>query len=501
MKSSKLKIIIGTLTIQALLIASISMINTSSKAVTEDAIPTYPVTKRSFTIEIRTVGELEAARSTSISSSLRGDQAKIIQLIADGTNVQKGDLLVKIDSTPYEKTLEELLGRIKEYEIHIEALEKALDWEIVQADHEAKTASFEMEAAELELNKTIHGDGPLEASRLLALMQKAQIKFEELNAYSQDLADLEEQGFLNPIEVRQAQKKLQEERDVYESAKLQYESYNNHVFPMLVKKAETNIKRLVNKQEEMERSSAFKIAKAEALLVQAEQELIEVKRQLQNARNELALTEITAPSPGMVVQREEYRSSQRRKPRVGDLLVKNQPILDLPDLNSMIVKTKVREIDLFKIENGKQATIEVDAYPNLHLAGKVIFIGILALSEGIRAGDEKYFETKINIDETDPRLRPGMTARVIIHADNIVDALTVPIHSVFEFDKNHYCYVEGQRGYLMQPVKIGMNNEEWVEIKEGLKENDRVCLSKPLEEHIVYIRENPDNIKHHASLF
>jgi HlyD family secretion protein len=497
MKFSKLKIVISTLAIQLLLIISISMINTTTSRVSDDEkIPTDLVTRRSFPIEIRTVGELDAARSISISSSLRGDQAKIIQLIADGTNVQAGDLLVKVDSTPYEKTIDELVGRIKEYETHIDALKKALDWEIVQADHEAKAADFEMESAELELNKTIYGDGPLEAARLQATMQKAQIKFEELNAYSQDLLDLENQGFLNPIEVKQAQKKLQEEREAYETAKMQYDSYTNHVFPMLVKKAETNIKRLTNKQEEMARSGGFKIAKAESLLIQAEQELQDVQRQLLNAKRELALTEITAPSPGMVVQREEYRASQRRKPRVGDILVKNQPILDLPDLNSMIVKTKVREIDLFKIENGKQATIEVDAYPNLNLAGKVTFIGILALSEGMRAGDEKCFEVKVGIDGSDSRLRPGMTARVVIHADNISNALTVPIHAVFEFDKKHYCYVEQKRGYLKQPVSIGMNNEQWVEITKGLNENDRICLAKPLEHEIIEIEEPADDIRH-----
>ncbi|MBA3816513.1 MAG: efflux RND transporter periplasmic adaptor subunit [Parachlamydiaceae bacterium] len=500
MKSSKLKIIAATLTIQMLLIASVSMVKSTPKYSIDEDMPTEVVTKRSFPIEIRTIGELEAARSTSISSSLRGDQAKIIQLIADGANVQAGDLLVKIDSTPYEKTVDELVGRIKEYESHIEALKNALDWEVVQADHETKTAAYEMETAELELNKTIQGDGPLEAARLQSIMQKTKIKFEELNAYSQDLLDLETQGFLNPIEVRQAQKKLQEEREAYESAKMQHDSYINHVYPMLIKKAETNIKRLINKQEESARAGGFKIAKADALLNQAEQELLDVRRQLQNARQELALTEITAPSPGMVVQREEYRSSQRRKPRVGDLLVKNQPILDLPDLNSMIVKTKVREIDLFKIDNGKEATIEVDAYPNLQLKGKVIFIGILALSEGIRAGDEKYFEVKVSIDETDPRLRPGMTSRVVIHADKVTNALTVPIHAIFEFNKKHYCYVTQKKGYLLQPVSIGMNNEHWVAVNEGLNEHDQICLTKPLEQDVIHIPENSEDTKH-ASRF
>ena len=35
-----------------------------------------------------------------------------------------------------------------------------------QAEHELKTAQFELEAANLELNKIANGDGPLEISKL-----------------------------------------------------------------------------------------------------------------------------------------------------------------------------------------------------------------------------------------------------------------------------------------------------------------------------------------------
>ena len=58
----------------------------------------------------------------------------------------------------------------------------------------------------------------------------------------------------------------------------------------------------------------------------------------------------------------------------------------------MIVKTKVREIDLHKIAIGKEALIEVDAYPELQLKGFVSSIGILAVSDGGRSSDEKFFD-------------------------------------------------------------------------------------------------------------
>lgn len=490
---SKLKIILGVLGVQVLILLSISMVNLSPKQDAEEIVSTAPAVRRSFPIEVRTVGELEAARSTSVACSIRSDQPKIINLVSDGANVSAHELLIKIDPTPYEKKVEELQSMLKEAENQILSLNHALDWEIEQEKHEAKAAEFEMETAELELSKVINGDGPLEKARLYAAMQKAQVKFEELNSFSEDLIALEEQGFMSPAEVRQTQKKLQEEKEGFENAKLQYESYVNHVFPMQVKKAETALKRLVNKQEETKKNGSFNIVKAEVALGQAEQQYEHVKRQLNDAHHELSLTEIRAPSAGMVVLKEDYRTGQKRKPRVGDTVVRNQTILDLPDMSTMTVKTKVREIDLYKVEIGKEATIEVDAYPNLQFEGKVVFIGILAISDAIRPGDEKNFEVKVELSATDPRLRPGMTARVIIHAGKVEDTLAVPIHSVFEANKQHYCYVFQKGAYIKKNIEIGMNNEQWVAVLDGIHENDRVCLSMPPESSILHASNDLDH--------
>lgn len=486
MKHSKIKIVFGVMAIQILAILTISMVDLSPKTSAEDdPIPTIRLGKRSYSIEVRTLGELEAERSISISSAIKTEQPKVIELIADGANVTTGDLLVKIDALPFETKIKELKSTLEENEAKINTLEQALHWEIEQSEHAAKTAALEMEVAQLEINKIMAGDGPLEIARLKSTMQKAKVKYEELLSYAEDVRELEEQGLLNAAEIRQAEKKLQEEREYYENANMQYDSYINHVHPMQIKKAETSLKCLINKQEESQRVAKFNVEKARLALSQAQQMLASTQRQLKDAEYELTLTEIYAPSPGIVVLKEEFRNNQRRKPRIGDILVRNQTVLDLPDLRSMLVKTKVREIDLYKIDVGKKATIEVDAYPNLQFSGKVTFIGILAVADALRPGDEKHFEVKVAVDKADPRLRPGMTSRVVIHTGDIKDQLSLPIHAVFECDKLHYCYVKQKDMYVKNPVQLGLSNEHWVHIISGLNENDEIALVMPPESLIL----------------
>jgi HlyD family secretion protein len=445
-----------------------------------EEIPTVFAEIRSFPVEVKAVGELEAARSTIIASSVRGDLGKIIYLVADGVTVKPGELLVKMDSAPFEEKIEKLTSQIKEQQSHILSLQKALDWEIEQSAHEKKSAEFEIESTQLELDKITQGDGPLEIARLKGAMQKAWLKYDELNHYSNDLIALEEQGFLNPAERRQAQKKLTEEQEAYETVRQQYESYIQHVHPMQIKKAETSLNRAKTKFEDVIKAGQYKIDKANMTFLQAQQSLRDYLYQLQEAQKELALTEIKAPAPGMVVQREEYRSGQRRKPRIGDILVKNQPLLDLPDLDSMIVKTKVREVDLYKVGIGKKATIDVDAYPQLSFSGTVSSIGVLAIADLMRSAEEKFFEVRVALDKSDERLRPGMTARAVIHAQQVDNCLTIPLHAVFTENKNHYCYVIGIEGYEKRQIELGSNNEQWAQVVAGLQEKDQICLINPL---------------------
>lgn len=453
----------------------------SSTAVSSDENVIAKVTRQSFEVAVRTIGELDAARSLTISSMGKGDNCKIIYLIADGMNIDKDEVLIKIDPTPYEEKLEALRTKLKEHESYHESLKKNLAWEISQAEKDEKLSLFEIEAAELEFNRITKGDGPLEIARLKNAMNKALLKFSEMDGYAAELDELEAQGFLNPTEIRNARKKREEEKESYEASKLQYDSYIEHVYPMLVKKAEAALKQAKIKQEESAKSHGFAVGKAMVELEQALQAAESTKWQYKEAEKELAQAEIRAPMAGMVVHREDFRSGQRRKPRIGDIALKNQPLLDLPDLSMMIVKSKVREVDLCKVEVGKKASIEIDAYPELSLSGSITSIGVLALPDPAKPTEEKYFEIRILLDKSDPKVRPGMTTRVVIHSNQVLEGLTLPVHALFHEQKKTYCYVATKQGCVKREVVAGAHNEELVEIKEGLQEGEDVFLKIPQE--------------------
>lgn len=434
---------------------------------------------RSFAIDIHTVGELEAMRSTSVTSALKGDLGKIIFLVPDGLSVKAQDILVKMDPTPFEEHIEDLKRQIREQHSKVEILERLVSWETAQVEHEERSAQIEVETAGLEINKIVDSDGPMEEIHLKLAMQKSFAKLEEMKGYTDALMELQKQGFLNLVELKQANKKLAEEEEIYQSAKMQYESYIHHTQPVQIKKAKAALKRCKNKYEEAIKSGAFRVAKAQAQRDHALLEMVDLQAQLKNAEHQMSFTEIRAPSKGMVIHKEEFRNGQRRKPRIGDVLIKNQPILDLPDLENMLVKTKVREIDLFKIKEGTSTTVEIDAYPEMRFKGKIVSIGVLALSDLARTGEEKYFDVTVKLEASDTRLRPGMTARVILHANRVENKCSIPVQSVFEFNKQYYCFVKTEKGSVAVPIETGYSNEQWVEIRSELPEHLPILISMP----------------------
>jgi len=437
--------------------------------------------KRSFSVVVEAVGELDAARSTVLFSQIRGDQGKIIYIIDDGTKVQKGDLIVRLDPTSFEEKVTQLSTKVQEDEAVLAAQEQVLEWEKIQTEQEVKTAEFDLRAAELDLLKLEKGDGPLELFRLEGAAQELKRDWEEKKGYIADLKALEKKGYANPTEIARATGKASEAKKLYYVAKRQFKSYSNYVLPTLKEKARAQVQRAKMNLEQAKKGSGYKVGKAMATLRQAQQKLDSTKAAFKTARTELERTIIRAPIPGIVVLPEAHRGGKKRKPRIGDIVWQNQPLVYLPDVAKMVVKTKIREIDLHKVGIGKPAVILVDAYPDLRLAGRVQSIGVLAESRNEESKSDKCFSMVIEVGNEDQRLRPGMTARVEIECTKVHDVLSVPIHAVFNEGGRCYCYKEVHASFEKREVSIGAVSNDWVQILAGLTEGDLVALSQPSE--------------------
>ena len=487
---ARMKNLIGFVFIPVLLVAFV-IFWTMGKRSEDTPILTVEAVNKSFSVLVESVGELDAARSTVLFSQIRGDRGKIVWITDDGARAKKGDVLVRLDPTFFEEEVTRLTAKVKEWEVVVSAHEQILEWEKVQSEREIKTAEFDLRAARLDLLKLEKGDGPLELNRLQGAAQKAKRDWEEKKGYLVDLKTLEKRGYANITEIAQTQNKVSEAKEAYEVAKRQHESYRDYVLPSLIEKANAQVARAQMNLEQLKKGSGFKIGKAVAALRKAQQSLESTTYSLKTAQTELERTVIRAPIPGISVLPEAFHSGKKRKPRIGDIVWQNQSLVYLPDISSMVVKAKIREIDLHKVGVGKEAMVFVDAYPDLRLSGQVQSIGVIAESRSESYTADKYFRVVLSVGEEDQRLRPGMTARVEIECEEVTNALCVPVQAVFNEQGRSYIYVDTHASYEKREVSIGAQSEDWAQILAGLEKGERVVLSRPPSNEILRQLELP----------
>ncbi|MEM8710950.1 MAG: hypothetical protein AAGG01_08365, partial [Planctomycetota bacterium] len=421
------------------------------------------------------VGDLRATESRTISSSLKGDQGKIIRLCEDGQTVQAGDELVGFDPSPFEAAaqaaeveVQRLQGKV-EMQRHSTALEKS------QSRMRVRAAEYELELARLERTRFKEGEGPLELARLQAEATKARALLGKQTVYVDELKPLLDQGYVQPAEIEQLIATRDEAARTAQLAEQQANAYEAFILPSKLKALDVAVEKARNAAADSRSSMESKVAEAEAALALAQKGLASAQKALELARFDLEMTTIKAPSSGMFVMTEDFRNGQKRKPRIGDAVWQGHQIAFLPDLSSFQVTGHVREVDLHRIDVGHPGIARFDAYPELEVATRVRSLGALASRDAGGAGSgEKAFRVTIELQSVDPRLRPGMTARVEVESGRATDVIVLPLHAVWRERGKAWCWVvEGDRR-VRRSIELGLSNAHMAEIRSGLSVGELV---------------------------
>lgn len=151
-------------------------------------------------------------------------------------------------------------------------------------------------------------------------------------------------------------------------------------------------------------------------------------------------------------------------------------IATFPNMNNLVTKTFINEIDISLIKKGQKARIGIDAFPEKTLTGEVV--AVANMGQLMPNSDAKVFEVRIKINGTDPNLKPAMTTSNTIQTNAVEEILYLPIESVFSNDSLSYVYLAGGKK-IRQIIEPGDKNENYVVVKQGLTEGQEVLLNEP----------------------
>lgn len=158
--------------------------------------------------------------------------------------------------------------------------------------------------------------------------------------------------------------------------------------------------------------------------------------------------------------------------RAGEQVSASEGIVSLIPKDPFQIELDISESDIGRIEVGDPAKITLDAFPEEEFSGKVIEI---EPAETMISG-VVYYETKVSLETEDTKIKPGMTAEVVITADFKENVLIIPQRAVTEKENKKFVkLVKDNDVFEETEIQIGLKGSEGdVEVLSGLKEGDKV---------------------------
>jgi len=206
-----------------------------------------------------------------------------------------------------------------------------------------------------------------------------------------------------------------------------------------------------------------------------ERKFIEVKEKNDNYQQALIATRIIAPGDGMIIY---ARNWQGHKTKIGDYVDLWDPaIATLPDLNSLESETYVEEIYISKIHVGDSVRVHIDALKNKEVLACIS--NISNIGQDMIGFDSNVFKVFIRLTGDISKFKPSMTTNNEIIIEKANNVLVIPLSCLFMENEMPFVYLKESGKITRNNVKVGEKNDKMILIKSGLKEGDKILLSKP----------------------
>ena len=424
---------IGRYVIIGLVIAGIAAV-AIVKSRKEEGLKVFTdvVKRRDIQEMVSASGKVFPRLEVKISSDVSGEVVELY--VAEGDSVVAGQVLAKIDPDTYQSQVERGMAGVN-----------------------ASSAQQANARAQLETSRA----------------QKEQI-----------IAQLE-----NAREIHQRNEELRRE-GVISEADFQASRSSLRSLEANLRSADANIR----SAEESVRAASFNVQSAQATL--------------NELRTSLRRTTIVAPMSGIV----SLLNVEKGERVVGTLQMAGTELMRIANLSVMEVRVEVSENDIPSVKLGDKAEIEVDAYLGRKFVGKVTQIANSSTTAGsavsaLTSEQVTNFEVRIEISPESYQdlvmpskrypFRPGMSATVDIFSRREKGVLSLPIQAVatreLGEEKSSAAAAEGadEEGsarknltevvfavdadtIVQLPVVVGLQDDEFIQIIEGLKEGQVV---------------------------
>jgi HlyD family secretion protein len=244
--------------------------------------------------------------------------------------------------------------------------------------------------------------------------------------------------------------------------------------------------------------TALEVAEANYSSTQAQLE--QARAGLQEAKDNLSKTRLTAPITGRVVR---LAVEQGEVAVPGTFSRETGLLMTIADLSVILAKVQVDETDVVRLTQRDSAEITIDAYPDTTFTGRVTKVSHsakLTPTETASGSSDRAvdFDVEITLQSPPADIRPDLscTARIITDTKN--NALSIPIIALTVRDhekvpneadsappmdtlRAKFRKREAEGVFIVRngvatfrPVKTGVAGDEYFEVTDGLREGETI---------------------------
>lgn len=456
---------------------------------------THLVRRGPLRITLDLEGRFEASQTAKIvyRPELYDGELTVTRIVEAGSDVQKGQLLIQLDTSKIKSQIDQKKIKLKAAQSELKKAQEEL--KIQRLTNQSNIAKAEMEkvTAYEALRKYKQIEGPKKLRDAELALKEAKINLEreqdELDQLRKMYRADEITEETEKIVLKRAKQAVQKAKENVRTKELELKMFREYEHPAQLKKLEMDFQQ---KQAELERTKVTaeaNIAQKESDVLKAEVEVHELQDQLAKLQRDLERMTMRAPQAGKVFYGTPRTTEhdflviggRRNELRIGGKVYPHTTLLSIPNLKDLIVRTDVFEADINKLRPGLKVTIRPDAFPNVRLTGEISEVGFFATRKSWYA-EENTFDVKIKItDKSEVQLKPGMKCNLEVLIQELPSVLKVPVSAIFEKGGRTYCYLSRNGKWTKREVKLGKSSDRYVQIKGGIKENDRVLLYDPEE--------------------
>jgi len=379
-------------------------------------IPTVRVKRGDLDMKVFATGELRASHSEMMTAPpIGGGSLEITHLLHTGVQVKKGELVMAFDPTEQRYKLEQSRS------------------ELLQAEEEITKAKAD------------------------AAVTAAQDKVALLKAR---------------FDVRRAELDVQK---------------NELVSTIDARKNDLALDHAKRVLEELQQDVKSRTASGKATIALAEEKRNKSKLAMDQAQQNIDKMSVSAPMEGLVALEKNENAAGGMfwggmtlpEYREGDKVEPGRTVGKVIDPKEIELAAKVGELERNTIKEGQAVDIQLDAIPGTTFHGTVKTLGGMNNRRFWEADTAAKFDITIALTSKDPRMRPGLTAQLVIHGDPHKDVLYLPRQALFLKESKRVVYVKDGNNFDPREVKIDAENESRAAIN-GIASGTEVALIDPM---------------------